>query len=72
MALVNDLSSVSFKDIAIHIAGKSYSGLWDGLGASYCYFVGVIGISCCIMAASYIWTILGAIFSIKTDKQSKN
>ena len=68
MAPVNSFSSASFMDIATCIAATSYSGPWDSLGASYGYFSGVVGVSRCIMAASCVYTLLGAISSIKTGK----
>ena len=71
IAPVNGFSSANFIDIAKCVDVTSYSSLQDGPGAFYCYSAGVIGISHCIMAVSCICTLLGAIFSIKTDKKSK-
>ena len=72
MVPLNGFISASFMHIAIQVAGTSYSGPRVGPGASYCYSAGVVGILCCIMAASCIHTLLGANFSIKTDKLNKN
>ena len=72
MAPVNTFGSDSFMDIATQVAGSSYSGLWDGPRASYCYVSGVVSILYCIMAASCIQTLLGAISLIKTTKKSKS
>ena len=72
MVPVNGFGSASFMDIATCVAGSSYSGLLDGPGASYCYAAGVVGISCCIIAASCIRTLLDAISSIRIGKLSKN
>ena len=69
---VNSFESAILIDIAMYMAGTSYSGFWDGLWASYCYSSGVIGILCCIIAVSCICTFLRAIFLIKTDKENKN
>ena len=44
IAPVNGFGLASFMDIAKHIADTSYSSLWDGPGASYCYSASVIGI----------------------------
>ena len=41
---VNGFGSASFMYIAMHIAGTSYSGHWDGPQASFCYSTGVVGI----------------------------
>ena len=71
VALVNSFSLVSFMDIAMYVAGTSYSGLQGILGASYCYSSGVIGILHCIIAVLCIFTLLRAIFLIKTDKLNK-
>ena len=65
---VNGFGSAYYMDIALYIALASYSGLQDGTGASYCYSTGVVGIFRYIMAASCIFTLLSAIFLIKTDK----
>ena len=54
VAPVNGFGSASFTDIATQIASSSYSGLWDGPGAFFCYVAGVVGISRCIIAASCI------------------
>ena len=51
MAQINGFGSTIFIDIATCVVGTSYSGLWDGPGVSYCYVIGVVGISHCIMAA---------------------
>ena len=72
MVPVNGFDSASFTDIAIRIGWSSYSGLWDGPGTSYCSVAGVIGVSHCIMAASCIPTLLGAILTKETNKLSKN
>ena len=72
MALVNGFRSAIFMDIAMCIAETYYSGLWVDPRASYCYSAGVVGVSHCIMAVSCIYTLLGAIFLIKTNKLSKN
>ena len=50
------------------VAETSFSGFQDGPGPSYCYTTGIIGVSCCILAESCNRILLGAIFSIKTDK----
>ena len=68
MVPVNGFGSASFMDKAIHVAGTPYSSLCDSLGVSYCYSTGVISVLHCSIAASCIHTLLGAIFSIKTDK----
>ena len=68
MAPINGFNSDILMNIAMNIAVTSYSGLWDGPGASYCYSSGVVGILHCIMAVSCTHTLLGAIFLIKTDK----
>ena len=65
---VNGFGLACFIDIARCVAKTSYSDLWDGLRASYCYSSGVVGISRCIMAASCIHTLLGANFLIKMNK----
>ena len=59
---VSSLGSVYFTEMATCIARVFYSGSWDGLGASCYYFAGINIILCCIIAASYICTPLGAIF----------
>ena len=71
MAPVNGFGSDSFMDIAMCVGRSSYSGLWDGPGTSYYSVAGVVSISCCIMAASCIRTLLGAIFIKKMNKLSK-
>ena len=61
---VKGFGSASFTDIITRVFRTSYSGLWDGPGASSCYVAGVVGVSLCIRAASCIRTPLGAIFAI--------
>ena len=41
-ALVNGFGLASFTDMATYVARTSYSGHWDGLGASCCYSPGII------------------------------
>ena len=72
VAPVNSFGLASFIDIAMCVALSSYFGLWDGPGASYCSVAGIVGISHCIMPASCIRTLLGVIFAVKMNKQSKN
>ena len=44
MVPVNGFVLAIFMDIAMHVAGTFYSGLWDGPGASYCYYAAVVGV----------------------------
>ena len=68
MALINGFNSASFMDIVTHVPETSYSGLWDGFRASYCYSADVLSVSRCIITASCIHSLLGAISLIKTIK----
>ena len=68
VAPVNGFGSASFMDITTCVVWNSYSGIWDGPGTSYCYVASVASVSRCIMAASCIRTLLGVIFSKKTNK----
>ena len=62
VATVNGFSSASFTDNTICIGRPSFSGHWDGLGASYCCFARIIAIPYCILRVSCIHTLLGALF----------
>ena len=72
ITLVNGFNSANFIYIAAHIAGTSYSGCWDGPGASYCYSIGVFAVPLFIIAASCICTLLEAIFFKRINRFDKD
>ena len=59
---VNSFGSASFVENTTCIARTSYSGCWNGPGASWCYSTGIIAYLLCMMAVFCIHTLLGAIF----------
>ena len=68
MAPVNSFGSLNLRDITTCIARASYSGHWDGLGKSYCYFSGIIAIIYYIIAEFWICTLLESIVLENQEK----
>ena len=72
MAPVNGFTSANSTNTATHIAKASYSVCCDSPGASYFYSSSIIAVPYCILAASCIFTLLGAIFFNRLNKPNKD
>ena len=61
MVQVNDFFLVILADITTYVAWTPYFCYLGSLGASYGNSEGIVSVPCCIIAASCIFTLLGAI-----------
>ena len=65
--LDNSFALANLIETTSYIAETFYSCFWDGLGASNSYAKGIIAIIYCIVVASCIKTLLGAILLRKKN-----